>query len=83
MEVSLVNIGFGNIIAANRIIAILPFDSLPVKRIIKEAKEKGKLINATFGRRTKSVIITDSGHIILSAIQGETILNRTKDLQSS
>lgn len=83
MEVSLVNIGFGNIIAANRIIVIIPPASAPIKRVIQEAKEKGKLINATFGRKTRAVIITDSGHVILSAIQSETIVNRLKEQQIS
>lgn len=72
----LVNIGFGNVIAAERIIAIVSPESAPIKRIIREAEDDGSLINATYGRRTRSVIITDSDHIILSALQPETISGR-------
>ncbi len=72
----LVNIGFGNVVVSGRIISVISPESAPVKRIIKEAEEKGKLINATFGRRTRAVIITDSDHIILSALQPETISAR-------
>lgn len=72
----LVNIGFGNVVISNRIISVISPESAPVKRIIKEAEEKGKLINATFGRRTRAVIITDSDHIVLSALQPETISAR-------
>ena len=71
-----VNIGFGNIVISSRIVSVISPESAPVKRIIKEAEERGKLINATFGRRTRAVIITDSDHIILSAIQPETISAR-------
>jgi len=76
MEVQLINIGFGNIVSANRVIAIVSPESAPIKRIVSEAKENGKLIDATYGRRTRGVIITDSGHIILSAIQPETVAHR-------
>ncbi len=72
----LINIGFGNIISANRLVAIVSPDSAPIKRIIQEARDKGMLIDATYGRRTRAVIITDSDHIILSAIQPETVANR-------
>ena len=72
----LVNIGFGNMISADRLVAIVSPDSAPIKRIVQEAKEKGTLIDATHGRRTRAVIITDSDHVILSAIQTETITNR-------
>jgi len=71
-----VNIGFGNIVAANRIIAIVSPESAPIKRIIQEAREKGVLIDATYGRRTRAVIVTDSSHVILSAVQPETVANR-------
>ncbi len=74
----MINIGFGNIVMANRIVAIVGQESAPIKRIIQEAREKGILVDATYGRRTRSVIITDSSHIILSAIQPETIANRIK-----
>jgi regulator of extracellular matrix RemA (YlzA/DUF370 family) len=76
MDVKLVNIGFGNIVAANRIIAIVSPESAPIKRIIQEAREKGILIDATYGRRTRAVIVTDSSHVILSAVQPETVANR-------
>ncbi len=76
MEPRLINIGFGNIVAANRIIAIVAPDSAPVKRIIQEAREKGSLIDATYGRRTRAVVITDSGHVVLSAVQPETVAHR-------
>ena len=72
----LVNIGFGNIVLANRIIAIVSPESAPIKRLIQEAREKGMLIDATYGRRTRAVIITDSDHVILSSIQPETVSNR-------
>lgn len=76
MDIKLVNIGFGNIVAANRIIAIVSPESAPIKRIITEAREKGVLIDATYGRRTRAVVVSDSGHIILSAVQPETVANR-------
>ena len=72
----LINIGFGNMVAANRIIAIVSPDSAPIKRIITEAREKSRLIDATYGRRTRAVIITDNNCIILSAIQPETVAGR-------
>ncbi|MBO5604602.1 MAG: DUF370 domain-containing protein [Acidaminococcaceae bacterium] len=72
----MINIGFGNMVAAGRTIAIISPESAPVKRIITEAREKGFLIDATYGRRTRAVIVTDSSHVILSAIQPETIANR-------
>ncbi len=72
----LVNIGFGNMVCANRMIAIVSPESAPIKRIIQEAKERGKLIDATHGRRTRAVIFTDSEHIILTYLQAETVANR-------
>ncbi|NLO48382.1 MAG: DUF370 domain-containing protein [Clostridiales bacterium] len=72
----LINIGFGNMVFANRIIAIVSPESAPIKRIIQDAKDSGNLIDATYGRRTRAVIICDSGHIVLSAIQPETVANR-------
>jgi len=71
-----INIGFGNIVVANRIVAVISPESAPVKRIIQEAKESKRLIDSTYGRRTRAVIITDSEHIILSSIQPETISGR-------
>lgn len=76
MDIKLINIGFGNIVAANRIVSIISPESAPIKRIIQEAREKGMLIDATYGRRTRAVIVTDSGHIILSAVHPETVANR-------
>ena len=75
----LVNIGFGNMVAANRIVAIVSPESAPIKRIVQDAKERGTLIDATHGRRTKSVIITDSDHIILTYLPSDTVLNRITD----
>ncbi len=72
----LINIGFGNIVSANRIVAIVSSESAPIKRIISDARERGQLVDATYGRRTRAVIITDSDHVILSAIQPETVANR-------
>ena len=72
----LINIGFGNVVSAGRVIAIVSPESAPIKRIIQEARDKSLLIDATYGRRTRSVIIMDSGHIILSAVQPETIAGR-------
>ena len=76
MDIKLINIGFGNVVAANRIIAIISPESAPIKRIIQEARDKGLLIDATYGRRTRAVVVTDSGHIILSAVQPETVASR-------
>ncbi|NLW08053.1 MAG: DUF370 domain-containing protein [Clostridia bacterium] len=76
MDIKLINIGFGNIVSARRIVAIVSPESAPIKRIIQEARERGMLIDATYGRRTRAVIITDSDHIILSAVQPETVAHR-------
>lgn len=76
MDIKLINIGFGNIVAANRIISIISPESAPIKRIIQGARDKGLLVDATYGRRTRAVVVTDSGHIILSAVQPETVANR-------
>ena len=75
----LVNVGFGNMVAAARLVAIVSPESAPIKRIIQDAKEKGTLIDATYGRRTRAVIVTDSDHVILSAVQPETVANRLND----
>lgn len=72
----LINIGFGNMISAGRLIAIVSPESAPIKRIIQDAREKGSVIDATYGRRTRAVIVMDSGHVILSAIQPETVAGR-------
>jgi regulator of extracellular matrix RemA (YlzA/DUF370 family) len=75
----LINIGFGNMVSAERIISIVSPESAPIKRIIQDAKERGTLIDATHGRRTRAVIITDSDHIILTYLQSETVANRIVD----
>ena len=72
----LINIGFGNIVPAEKVVAIISPESAPIKRVMHEADERGKLINATYGRRTRAVIVTSSDYIILSALQPETISNR-------
>ncbi len=76
MDIKLINIGFGNIVSGNRVIAIVSPESAPIKRIITDARDRGQLIDATYGRRTRAVIVADSGHVILSAIQPETVANR-------
>ncbi len=75
----LINIGFGNMVSADRLVAIVSPESAPIKRMIQEARDGGRLIDATFGRRTRAVIITDSEHILLSAIQPETVANRVTE----
>ena len=72
----LINLGYGNMVSANRIITIVSPESAPIKRIIQEARDSGVLIDATYGRRTRAVIIMDSGHVVLSSIQPETVANR-------
>ena len=72
----LVNIGFGNIVSASRIIAIVSPESAPIKRLVQEAKDNKVVVDATYGRRTRAVLIMDSGHIILSAVQPETVAGR-------
>nr|WP_300005782.1 DUF370 domain-containing protein [Tissierella sp.] len=76
MAIRLINIGFGNMLAEDRVIVIVSPESAPIKRLIQENREKGNLIDATYGRKTKSVIVLDSNHIVLSAILPETISNR-------
>lgn len=71
-----INIGFGNMVSADRIVSIVSPDSAPIKRLIQDAKDLGRVIDVSCGRRTRAVIITDSEHVILSAIQSETIANR-------
>ena len=72
----LINIGFGNMVSANRIIAIVSPESAPIKRIVQVAKDEGMAVDATYGRRTRAVIIMDSGHVVLSAVQPETVAGR-------
>lgn len=71
-----INVGFGNMVAADRVVALANPDSAPIKRLIQDSKDDGRAIDVTCGRRTRAVIITDSEHVILSAIQAETIANR-------
>lgn len=79
----LINIGFGNMVSANRLVAIVSPESAPIKRVIQDAKERGTLIDATYGRRTRAVIVTDSDHVILSAVQPETVANRLNDREET
>ena len=72
----LINIGFGNMISAGRLIAIVSPDSAPIKRMVKEARERGVLIDASYGRRTRAVLVMDNDHLVLSALQPETVANR-------
>ena len=76
MTIKLINIGFGNIISANRMISIVSPESAPIKRMIQDARDRGMLIDATYGRRTRAVVIMDSDHVILSAVQPETVAQR-------
>ena len=76
MEIKLLNIGFGNVVFSHRIVAIVSPESAPIKRLIQEAKDKGRLIDATYGRRTRAVVVTDSDHVILSAVQADTVAHR-------
>lgn len=83
MEQRLLNIGFGNTVVAERVIAIMPPNSAPMKRLKDEAKEDKRLLDATHGRRTRSIIVMDSNHIVLSAIQAETISQRFATIKDS
>ena len=86
MDIKLINIGFGNIVSAGRIIAVVSPDSAPIKRIVQEARDSERLIDASYGRRTRSVVIMDSDHVVLSAVQPETIAHRmagdTEDIKA-
>ena len=75
----LINIGFGNMVSSARLVAVVSPESAPVKRIVQEAKDKGNVIDATQGRKTRAVLITDSDHVILSALQPEKIANRLNE----
>lgn len=74
--VKLINIGFGNLVSAERVVAILSPESAPIKRLIQDSRDRGNLVDASFGRRTRAVILTDSGHVLLSAIQPESVAGR-------
>ncbi len=80
MSVKLVNIGFGNIVSAGRIISVTSPESAPAKRMVQEAREKGRLVDASHGRRTRAVIVMDSMHVVLSALQPETVAGRVNAL---
>ena len=75
----LINIGFGNMVSARKLVAIVSPESAPIKRIIQDARDRGSLIDATYGRRTRAVIITDSDHVILSAVAPDTVATRLGD----
>ena len=79
----LINIGFGNMVSGSRIVAIVSPESAPIKRIVQDATERGTAIDATYGRRTRAVIITDSDHVVLSALQPETVANRVSGREDS
>ena len=76
MSSQLLNIGFGNMVSANRVMAIISPESAPIKRMVQDARDKGLLIDATYGRKTRAVLVMDSGQIVLSAIQPETVAHR-------
>ena len=76
MDIKLINIGFGNVVSANRVIAIVSPESAPIKRIIQDARDRFQLLDATYGRRTRAVVIMDSGHVVLSAVQPDTMSHR-------
>lgn len=81
MGIQLINIGFGNIVSANRIISLVSPESAPIKRLITEARDRNMLIDATYGRRTRAVIIMDSDHVILSSVQPETVAQRLNNVR--
>ncbi|MEM6836249.1 MAG: DUF370 domain-containing protein [Cyanobacteria bacterium P01_C01_bin.120] len=86
MDIKLINIGFGNIVSAHRVVAIVSPESAPIKRVISDARDRGQLVDATYGRRTRAVLVMDSGHVILSAIQPETVAQRfvtSKEINSA
>ena len=76
MSIQLLNIGFGNMVSANRVMAIISPESAPIKRMVQDARDNGLLIDATYGRKTRAVLVMDSGQIVLSAIQPETVAHR-------
>ena len=76
MDIKLINIGFGNVVSSNRVVAIVSPESAPIKRIIQDARDRFQLIDATYGRRTRAVVIMDSGHVVLSAVQPDTMSHR-------
>ena len=83
MALKLLNIGFGNMVAAQRVVSLVSPESAPIKRIIQDVRERGNLIDATFGRRTRTVIVMDSGHVILSALTPETLSARLTQMEET
>ena len=83
MALKLLNIGFGNMVAAHRVVSMVSPESAPIKRIIQDVRERGNLIDATFGRRTRTVIVMDSGHVILSALTPETLNTRLNQMEET
>ena len=83
MPVELVHIGFGSIINMNRVLAIIDPDSAPIKRMIQQAREESKLIDTTYGRKTKALIILDSGHLVTTALEPKTLMKRLTDEQEA
>ena len=79
----LINIGFGNMISSDRLLAIVSPDSAPIKRLVQEAKDRGMLIDATYGRRTRAIVVMDTDHVILSAVQPETIAGRAGEKEQT
>ena len=82
-HVKFINIGFGNLVSAHRIVTIAAPDSAPIKRLVQDGRDRDRVVDVTCGRRTRAVILTDSGHIVLSAIQPETISNRLNDEETN
>lgn len=80
MDFKVLNIGFGNVVFSHRIVAVVGPDSAPMKRLIQEARDRGRLIDGTHGRRTRAVVITDSDHLILSSVQPYTVVHRLKEI---
>jgi len=80
--VKLINVGFGNLVVAERIVSIAGFDTQPVKRLAQDAKAEGRLVDTTYGRKTKAIILTDSGYVIASALQPETLAGRISEAES-
>ena len=83
MALKLLNIGFGNMVAAHRVVSMVSPESAPIKRIIQDVRERGNLIDATFDRRTRTVIVMDSGHVILSALTPETLNTRLNQMEET
>lgn len=78
----LINIGFGNMVSAGRLIAVVSPESAPIKRMVQEARDRGTLIDATYGRRTRSVLIMDNDHLVLSALQPDTVASRLESREA-